>query len=97
MKYNEEILSREKMRAFLQLPPEIWKRNYTISFCTYENKPHVVIAFFNDWNMVAFRMEPAEHFVADELVELFKIHTYEGGTIDDNWYETFSKWVKQIP
>lgn len=26
-----------------------------------------------------------------------KIHTYEGGTIDDNWYETFSKWVKQIP
>lgn len=46
MKYNEEILSREKMRAFLQLPPEIWKRNYTISFCTYENKPHVVIAFF---------------------------------------------------
>lgn len=56
-----------------------------------------MIAFFKDWNMVAFRMEPAEHFVADELVELFKIHTYEGGTIDDNWYETFSKWVKQIP
>lgn len=58
MKYNEEILSREKMRAFLQLPPEIWKRNYTISFCIYENKPHVVIAFLRigiwlllEWNL----------------------------------------------
>lgn len=42
-------------------------------------------------------MEAAEYFTADELIEIFKIQTFGGGAIMDDWYNIFSQWVERIP
>lgn len=95
MKLNDEIMEREKMKAFFQKPQgTLFTR---IEICNYENKPAIVITFWNKRrDMIAFRMKAAEYFTADELVEIFKIQTFGGGEIRDDWYDIFSQWVEQI-
>ena len=95
MKLNDEIMEREKMKAFFQKPQgTLFTR---IEICNYENKPAIVITFWNKRrDMIAFRMKAAEYFTADELVEIFKIQTFRGGEIRDDWYDIFSQWVEQI-
>lgn len=95
MKLNDKIMEREKMKAFFQKPQgTLFTR---IEICNYENKPAIVITFWNKRrDMIAFRMKAAEYFMADELVEIFKIQTYGGGEIRDDWYDIFSQWVEQI-
>lgn len=95
MKLNDEIMEREKMKAFFQKPQGTLFTG--IEICNYENKPAIVITFWNKRrDMIAFRMKAAEYFTADELVEIFKIQTFRGGEIRDDWYDIFSQWVEQI-
>lgn len=95
MKLNDEIMEREKMKAFFQKPQGTLFTK--IEICNYENKPAIVIAFWNRREPFAFRMKAAEYFTADELIEIFKIQTFRGGEIWDDWYNIFSQWVEQIP
>lgn len=97
MQFNAEIVEREKMKAFFRMPDEALY--HKIIICTYENVPAVAVVFYKKSTKepFAFRIAPADYFSAEELIEIFKIFEFRGGEIRDDWYDIFSKWLKQLP
>lgn len=97
MQFNAEIMESEKMKAFFRMPDEVLYQKIII--CNYENAPAVAVVFYKKSTKepFAFRIASADYFSSEELIEIFKVYEFRGGEIRDDWYDTFSKWLKQLP
>lgn len=95
IKTKSDIVNREKIKEFLRKPPDTIDSGIVV--CDYMGKSAIAIEFFNKRHEpYCFRIKPADYFEKDELIEIMKILYWDGGIIHNNWYDIFSKWLKEI-
>lgn len=87
----------KKVQLFLQKPQNADILFAKVIICNYENKPIIINAFYSKRREpFMYRMESIYNFSVDELIQIMKVIYWEGGEINDEWYDCIGKRIQQI-